>query len=345
MKTLETIIKETRNRNDYSKYYVENANDILDIVKNIEGIKTDTYIGNFIDELDKIRFSAIFADFTNIYSTGGGKSELQIMLKKNGEQVISAHQEIVSKILHKNSLPVMHPGYMTPNQAEVSSFLKIIEPLFEIEKVLYHNARIIMGLTDKKTPNGTGRVWEVFNIDPNSPFNNWIVMDTSVKSNSMPIDFGTNSNSNNEELFEISIPYLKGISFNDLALIIKDHEDLLSGFRKNLKTVIENAKQDKKAIIEMKNDIVRPEVDKISQKFNTIKNMHKLKVAGTTVSTVTLGLLSYSTLGIGSIISGCLGSGGLGLLLKHEADFQKEISDLKENPYYLMWKFKNEKEK
>lgn len=343
MKTLQTILKDIKNGGNYSRYYVENANDILDIVKNIDGIKTDTYIDNFNEELDRIRFSSVFADFTNIYSNSGGKSELEIMLKKNGEHLISAHQEIISKILHENSLPVMYPGFMARNQAEVSLFLKTIEPLFEIEKALYHNTRIVMGLTDKKTPDGKGKVWEVFDIDPNSPFSNWMVMDTSVKNNSMPIDFGSNINSNNEELFEISIPYLKGVSFKDLALILKDNDDLLSGFRKNLKIVIENAKQDNKTILEMKNDIVRPEVDKISHKFSTIKNMHKLKVAGTTISTVTLGLLSYSTMGIGSILSGCLGSGGLGLLLKHEADFQKEVSDLKENPYYLMWKFKNEK--
>ena len=48
-------------------------------------------------------------------------------------------------------------------------------------------------------------------------------------------------------------------------------------------------------------------------------------------------------MGLGAVISGFLGSSGLGLLVKNEVDYKKEIANLEENSYVFYVEIKAEK--
>jgi hypothetical protein len=341
MESFKSLLKKIKDKpSDFPLHTITKFDEIIDLIKKIDGVKSDVYLDSFND-LDRIRFSAVLSDFTNIFPRdldGGGR----IIINKNATHSFTASDKIISSILHENAEPIMQAGFIVPSDEKVKKILQEIEPLIEIEKALYSNPRVLIGLTDKKEDDG-GKVWKVFDVEPSSPTGDWLAMEDSGKINSLPINFNTSCIQNKNELFDVTIPYLKGVTFKDLALILKDNEDILCQFRLNLSKTIEYAKSDGKSIEEMKNDIIRPEIDKISKEFKSTKNIHKLKVSGITVSTVTLGLLSYSSTGLSQIIGGFLGTGGLGLLIKQEAEFQKEISELQNNPFYLMWKFKTEK--
>ncbi len=336
-KLIEIVAK---NPDTYSDFYVNNEKDISAYVQSIEGVKTDNYLYNFTTDLDKLRFSVVFSDFSNVFSRFTAATGQMILLK---EQKVTVNDEIINAVLHQGETPILHPGYFISGKDETTALLKQIEPLIVTNRALLHNQRIVLGLTGEKGPNDKGRVWKSFSIDPNSPSGNWLAMENAINKDSIQINFNPSDEINKTELFEITVPYLKGISFKDLSLILNDNQDLLSAFRINLKKLVEESKANGKSVLEMKNDMVRPAVDKVSNEFKKIKNIHKLKIAGTTMITVTLGLLSLSNMGLGQVVSGFLGTSGLGLLVKQEIDFQKKLASLKDNPFYLMWELKNKK--
>ncbi len=330
-----------KNPDRYGNFYIENIESILSYSKEREGIKSDTFLADLNKDLDRIRFSAVFSDFTNIYPVGLGNDGGNVVIKN--EQKVTVNNEVLKAVVQVNEKPILHAGFAIRNEKELTPFLKNIEPLIVSELALVHNSRLVIGLTHEKGPNGNGRIWQTWEVQPDSPVGNWLTVENSKSQDSIPIDFKPTIIDKKNELFEITVPYLNGIEFSDLTLILRDNYDLISTFRINLKELIKNAEKDGKTIEEMKNDLLRPQVDQLNAKFKSISNIHKLKVGGTVFSTVSLGLLSYSTMGLGAIVSGFLGSSGLGLLVKHEVDYQKEISKLQESPFYLMWKFKNRK--
>jgi hypothetical protein len=77
----------------------------------------------------------------------------------------------------------------------------------------------------------------------------------------------------------------------------------------------------------------------INRKFKLITNNHRLKVAGATLGTISLGLLSLTQSGMTAALSQFI-SFGLGTVgfVKSEAEYQEGIDKLKDNPEYLLWK-------
>ena len=103
-----------------------------------------------------------------------------------------------------------------------------------------------LGLMEK------GRIWQTWDVDTNSPIGNWLAIENAEKQKSIPIDFNSNTVTDNSELFDLTIPYLKGISFSELDKVINDNYDLLSTFRVKLKEVLDTSKKDGKNIEEIK---------------------------------------------------------------------------------------------
>lgn len=341
MTLFDKIKHQLKEPDKYGNFYLDNELAIEDCVRNFSGVKTDLFLTDLEKELDNLRFCTIFSDLTNVYPTSSS-GEMNILVPNTGSRKVTLSTNILSSVIHKNGSPVLHPAYLVRNSKELSNLFNKIEPLIESELVIVHNARMIMGLTQENTDNSP-RHWQMFDVAPNSPTGNWMVMEKSEQNSTLPINFTPVGNNQKDELLDITIPYLKGISFKELSKILKDNSDLLSSFRKKVRDIIEQAKLGNLHLDEIKNDIIRPEVDKISSTFKKIQNIHKLKVAGTTFSMLTVGLVSFSVSEIGQIVASFLGAGGLGLLIKNEVEYQEAISKLTENPLYLMWELKRAK--
>ena len=336
----ELLYKIVNDPNSYGSFYNDNCVAIFDYIKQKEGLKSDAYISDFSSELDNLRFSIVFSDFTNIYPEGIGNG-VKVALQSN--QKFTINRNLIDSIVVHDDKPILHAGFMIRNEDELSPFLRKIEPLVEADKAIVHNSRLIIGLTNQRSPNGLGDVWKSWEVNPSSPIGNWLTIENSRDQNSIPIDFRPVDIDEKQELFEISLPYLKGIPFKELVKVLKDNEDLISSFRKHLKELVSQSKVDGKLVEEMKNDIVQPEIDTINRKFRSVANIRKLKIGGTIISTAAIGLMTYPMSGFGPALASLFGSGGMGLLVKSQVDFIKEMDKLKDNPLYLMWKFKLKK--
>jgi hypothetical protein len=146
------------------------------------------------------------------------------------------------------------------------------------------------------------------------------------------------------ELCSFTVPYLEGVPFPILAKILTDESDNLSTLRATVKALVYGAQSEPERCTDLLNDIVRPATDKISRRFKTIASTHSLKIGGVAASAVALSLLSIS--GVAAATSATLlGTGRLTMLLaKQYAEYLKDRDDLKEMPYYLLWKLGREKQ-
>ena len=135
-----------------------------------------------------------------------------------------------------------------------------------------------------------------------------------------------------------TLPYLEGLSFEQLSEILDAENDSLAEFRKSVRDMLVAVRKELSKFNDILNDMVHPATDKIERKFRSITNIHRLKVAGVTVGTVTLGLAALTSVGIGAALASVSGVSGLGLITKEYADHLKEKADLKEMPFYLLWR-------
>ena len=137
---------------NYGKFYVDNVDKIVDYSKKIEGVKSDVFIVDFEKELDRIRFSSIFSDLSNIYPIGLGKGGGNLIVRK--EQTVTIDDKILNAVIANNEKPIIQAGFAVRAPEELSKFLRKIEPLIQSERVLVHNSRLIIGLTNEVGPDG-----------------------------------------------------------------------------------------------------------------------------------------------------------------------------------------------
>jgi len=190
---------------------------------------------------------------------------------------------------------------------------------------------------EKKEEDGS-RKFNTLDVSQFSSLESWEMTD---ESNSRPVSlkYDNINNLDQNALFQITIPYLEGVDFNELAKILEDEEDLLSSFRYSIKQAILETK-DTNDILTVRRDIIDPKVDALNRKFKSITNAHRFKIAGAAVGTVAMAYTAISTAGISSSIATVFGGGGFGLLGKEYSNHQEKTNELKDNPYYFLWRCK-----
>lgn len=341
-KEVKEVVKS--NPQNYTEFYKEKHNLIEEFVLKYDGVKVDTFIKNFKTELDFIRFSVVFSDLTNIFPVINIPTEkiFNFSILEESKTVTIPLNIYNSLLKDNNQKPILNLLFYNRRMPELKELLTELEPLIEKELVLFHNTKFVAGLkgVDENT---NSKRWGMFDVAPTSDAGKWLVMENAVQRDSLPINFYRKDYTDNTELFNVTVPYLKGIPMQELAEVLSDNADLLSSFRKNLKALVDQSKKDKKTLDELKQDIIRPEVDKISAKFKKVQENHRLKTIGTVFGTMCIGLVSLTTTGISQMLSGLLGSTGMGVFAKNEIDFKTEMAKLEELPLFLMWKLKNEK--
>lgn len=177
-------------------------------------------------------------------------------------------------------------------------------------------------------------------VNPNTDNNDWQV-NTLDKKEHFFIDNGLNFDEV-MKLFEVTIPYIGNVKFETLDQILKDETDLLTGFRNNLKKVIKESQVNFKSKNEIQQDSLNPEIEKLSRKFNRIKNSHRLQV-GASVGTFTLTLLFglYQDVEIIKLVAPAItGLIGGNAVIASENKYQDSLDTLRDNNYYLLWRIK-----
>jgi len=331
-KNLFELVK--KNSHDFSPYYNLYEKDFLKEFNAMNGIKNDVRINTKDkNDYDSIRISLLTSDFTSVFPYHTSKYLYTFDPEANDRKIIGEHKYL-EKIINEIPGANLYPGYGSVSEELIEETFNDFYPLIECNKLLIRPEKIVFSANLE-----SGKVM-VHPADANGEANEWKV--NKDNSNSLLLIDKYRAINNAKKLSEILIPYISGISIKEYSKIILDEEDLLSSFRLQLKNYLKIVESNNINALEFRNDVIDPKLDLINRKFKVITNNHRLKVAGATIGTSTLMLLSISQLGIAAALSQFIGF-GLGTVgfLKTETDYHENIDKLKDIPEYLLWKIKN----
>jgi len=147
-------------------------------------------------------------------------------------------------------------------------------------------------------------------------------------------------------LFSLEIPYLDQIPFGELATLLSKERNSLILFRNTLLNALDKAKntlgkEDKMSILlDLQRDI-SSNVAKLDQKFRTIYRYRALRMSTLTLGSV--GLTASALMGVPMGTIGAAATSLAGLLGREYAEYYKDNSSLRENPFYLIWRLSQKK--
>ena len=197
----------SKSSKDFHRYFSENGVLIQEEINNLQGVKSNVFVEPG-EDVDWIKFSTIFSDITSVYLTlGKGVGTISLFPQEQvGAKDLFISRELYRKIINIDK-PSICMGYVAPTDEELSSFTKRFEPLIKSGWILVRPRTVFFY---KKTM-GEKANWQGLDIDPNSPENKVIVLE-DAKQKSLPIKFGERNNTGENVQFELSIPYIDGIS-------------------------------------------------------------------------------------------------------------------------------------
>jgi hypothetical protein len=341
---------------DFTREYIKIVSPVRESVSSFSGVKTDVQCNLSAESITVLKTSLIFSDFTSVYPIGG--DSVTWALHENDSphspKTVRVRRDFAEQLLGLNNRPVIRPGYVCRNDAHIKDFLRQIEPLAKSGRLMVRPLPMVMGL--QKTPEGlwanragtlapVGRMWGVVPVDPDSPAEHWLANDVNEKQNAVPLKEGDSDSQLENKLCSFTVPYIEGVSFAQLSKILDSEGDCLAEFRSSVRKVISEVREDSAKATDIVNDIVRPATDKIERRFKAVSNSHRVKLAGAYVGTAVLGLLALTSTGISASLTSILGARGLGLIAREHSDYLKERAELKEMPFYLLWRLRRSSRK
>lgn len=331
-KSLYDLVRE--NSHDYSPHYARFEKDFLERYNQFPGLKNDVRIDLSNDNsYDLVKLSLLLSDFTSIFPYDEERFLYTFNPEAKGRKIIGP-KSYLDKIACEIPGANLYAGYGSVSEELLEGVFETFYPLIEANKLIIRPEKIIFAVDIQ---DGGGA--EVHPADSNSGSDEWRVLDDKSLQASFPLFDRKSSVENHMKLSDILVPYIKGIDMREYANIILDEEDLLSSFRLQTKNYLELIKKNNPDIEEFKSDVIQPKLDLINRKFKTVTTNHRLKVAGATIGTAGLMLLSLTQTGMTAALSQFI-SFGLGTVgfVKSEAEYQENIDKLKDFPEYLLWR-------
>ena len=315
-------------------YISGDGDKILDLDREVEqaissfqGLKSQFLVSDQYIPEQRLKVSLVLSDFTAMYGNYG------VLISKEPES-IHAMPSFLSGIVGTNQLPAQ-------SRFELRRHLAFWDdPIFPMLKQLAKSGRVMIRPMTELLVHSEGNTRSIF-VERDSPAELLISSNASPQA-ALQIKSGPRIVAHEDQLATILVPYLENVSYDDLARILDDESDILSEFRVSVRDLVINGSTNPDTTADVFNDFVRPAVDKVERTFRKIANLHRLKAAGAAVSTVSMGLLAYNEVGVASTIAKLVGPAGIGLIGKEVAEFLKAKADLREMPYYLLWRLKNE---
>jgi hypothetical protein len=304
--------------------YLNHQGSIEALLSSFDGIASDITLRPDEPVTNRIAISTVLSDFTSIYI----ESPVRIGLYPDEPTAYP------SKIANLSPTHPTHYCYW---------FGFLDDELQEELVPLVNGGRIMLRPSPiLEFKDELGRQHAV-DIEPNLPEGFWLPWRNDVAQNSIPIKRQMSSADILEKSAEIVLPFIEGVDLRLLSKILDDEQELLTDFRLTLKQLVNKVQQDGDGKQDFVNDVVRPATDKLERKFRVVNQMHALRVAGATVSTCAISLLSMTDNGVAASVGKILGPAGLGLMAKEVADYIKAKAELRDMPYYLLWRISRNK--
>lgn len=284
--------------------------------------------------IQQVYISSIFSDVSKIYPTSGFATYFGD--ERYDEQEINELLEHHKIITNSKEILSVREGYFIFSDSEADFLQTNLNPLFDAGLItLTPNPNLMIIAGSKEEPN-----FYTVPAEVNFETDMWRAPLYSGKQKDIPIKQLTTSNPKQAEIIqEIMIPFISGLSAKDFSLVLQDEGDLISSFRYELKKLTDIKNNNYEYSSELYQDLIRPRIDRINQKFKSISELHSFKMKGVTAFTSILSLVSLAAgdfMGAASIIVG-LGTGTAGVV-KFEADYHSEVNNLKNDSMYLLWR-------
>lgn len=321
---------------------MSNVKDIFPVLADPNLVKAHIKTKEISNAESLLRFSLVFNDLSLMSYKGGDKLSVMWLQNKWFERNFGVPAASIKVSLERMKYlgidpesSSISPAFIFPSGDDVNSMVKQLRPFIERKKLLIQPDRSLFLL---RVDESGKRTWESVEVAQFSPIEHWEIIDERT-SRPIPLQFESDDSLNQKILFEITIPYLDGVNFSDLAKILDDEGDLISGLKASIKEAIKEVSNDVDPKILVR-DVINPKVDILNRKFKLAINSHAFKVAGAAVGTVVLAYTAVTSAGISSAIATVCGSGGVGLLGKEYSSYLEKVNKLKEDPYYFLWRCK-----
>lgn len=327
---------------EYSDIYMKNIKQLHSLSNSDRFLRSHIRSKNLIESEDFIRFSLVFNDLS-LFEFSGTKELGIIMLQPewfrlnfdSPEVSVSMSAEKLQSLGLDVDNPKIIPSYIFPRGEEIDRFTEKVYPFLESGRLIIHPGRALFHASAKSENGGT--VYKDIEVSQDSPLQCWEVLEEQP---SRPIIISEAPIASNQRaLFEITVPYLQGVDFSDLAKIMEDESDLLSALRISIKQVVDQGGSLSDPM-EIVRDIIDPKVDSINRRFRSITNTQSFKIAGAAVGTVALAYTSVATFGLSSALAAIGGAGGVGAIGNAYSDYRSQINEVKNDPFYFLWRCK-----
>lgn len=220
-------------------------------------------------------------------------------------------------------------GYMIGNGREVAAFAKKMRPFLLNDKAIIRPSRLALF----KSKEDDVQI-SAIGIEPNSSQLHWIASPDHAATGQYQIKLPEED----FRKYELSIPYVRGLTTNQLRKLMSENHDTVKTLRKGLKDCLEKfGTEDGKRMAEIRSDVIDPQLEKLHRNFRKNVKVYSTKMTGITVGTIALsiGAAAVDPTGYATKLLGC---GGFGLLANNYSSYQKDMEDLRDNPFYLFWK-------
>jgi hypothetical protein len=179
----------------------------------------------------------------------------------------------------------------------------------------------------------------IYYADGNTSNDHWYLKDSFAR-NSLPIPHYLD-NYKIQSLFNLVLPYFRNIKMETLVKILDEESDTLSPLRRELKRIVLNYAEND--LEEVRQNILRPEIDTINRKFKNYKSAHKLRIVGSVgLFSVSLIKVFVSNENLPDFISSIMSGAGVSGIFLSERKYQEDINSLRDSPYFLLWKIKRQ---
>lgn len=317
-----------RSPHKFMQQYARNCVDISRTLIQHPGLKTELHLKPDENAFDIIRFAAVFSDVVSIrlVPTAKGKTGFGT----TGEGIRVYFQEALAEdVLRTLRSPAIQ--LIAPLKEDFNPFVRKISPLISTSRVIIAP---IFEISDRSTDAEPKKAGASVKSKPRPERPLTLIGDGG----SFPLLPQTLRLFRECQYFDVVLPYLRGIPFKTLAKILTDEENNIAQLRCALRSAISEGVSESLSPEEIRNNLIRPKVETLNRRFKSLLSMHSIRVTGASLGTFALVLSSISSGEISTIIPTLLGAGGIGVLTKAYSDYVSDLSALREDDWYLLWR-------
>lgn len=340
----ESLYDKTTNHLDFPVLPKE-SDKLLTSVAGANCSKTWTRIKTPQELFTTSKISLLLSDVSILYGMGGNEIVLKILKPDHGPDEFIVPIEDAEKLQGKP----FATGWGHFPQEVIASWVEDAAPLIEDGRLAYFPDRVIWIQRNE----GEESTYEVLNAAHNTPFN---VLRPIREQSSKDMDILSDEDASAPsdillDLLNLELPFLRNFSLSDYHRLLNDEHDAVIRLRGALQTLLSElyetaAETDERAAIkrkglEIREQIVRPELSHLMQRFESITRMQKLQAAGVALGTAALCVTSILAPSV-TAYAALIGGPGVVNALKQHAERISEHAKLRDSPYYMLWRIKRE---